>query len=181
MNITLALIILLFSADLWAAEEVTVERVSSEVVEGACYVDARINFNLDDDLREALDHGVELDVRIIIRVKEKRKWLRDRIYREAKIKFKLDHLPLSDVYIVTNVKESEQRQFDTLENALKYMGKVDRYLLLDTGEITGAPRLDASIKGVINVKNLPPPMKPVAFLVNKWQSESGWHKWIIRQ
>ncbi|MDE0285185.1 MAG: DUF4390 domain-containing protein, partial [Gammaproteobacteria bacterium] len=72
MNFTLAPIILLFSASLWAAEEVTVERVSSEVVDGACYVDARINFNLHDDLLEALDHGVELDARIIIRVREKR-------------------------------------------------------------------------------------------------------------
>ena len=58
-----AIFLVLFSTAVWAAEEVTVERVSSEVVDGACYVDARINFNLHDDLLEALDHGVELDGR----------------------------------------------------------------------------------------------------------------------
>ena len=175
-------LLILFSAGLGAAQdEIIVEAVSSELVEGNYYVDARVNFNLDDDLREALDHGVELDVRIIIRVREQRRWLRDRIYREAKIKYKLDYLPLSDAYIVTTVRKSEQRQFDTLANALKYMGKLDRYRLLDAGETSGGPRLRAALKGVINVKDLPPPMKPVAFLVNKWQSESGWHKWVIEQ
>ena len=179
MNFTLAPIILLFSASLWAADEVTVERVSSEVVDGACYVDARINFNLHDDLLEALDHGVELDARIIIRVREKRKWLWDRLYKEDVIKFKLDHLLLSNVYIVTDVRNSRQRQFDTLENALKYMGRLDRYLLFDNKNIGAKTRLVGSLKTVLNVKNLPEPLKPVASLFNKWQSDGKWHKWTI--
>lgn len=179
MNFALAPIILLFSASLWAAEEVTVERVSSELVDGACYVDARINFNLHDDLLEALDHGVELDARIIIRVREKRKWLWDRLYKEDVIKFKLDHLLLSNVYIVTDVRNSRQRQFDTLANALKYMGTLDRYLLFDNKNIGTRSNLVGSLKTVLNVKNLPEPLKPVASLFNKWQSDSKWHKWAI--
>ena len=179
MNFTLAPLILLFSASLWAAGEVTVERVSSEVVDGACYVDARINFNLHEDLLEALDHGVELDARIIIRVREKRKWLWDRFYEEDVIKFKLDHLLLSNVYIVTDVRNSRRRQFDTLGNALKYMGTLDRYLLFDNKNIGAGANLVGSLKTVLNVKNLPEPLKPVASLFNKWQSDSKWHKWTI--
>ncbi len=175
------LLLCLFCAGPLAQEEIVVEQVSTELSGDDYYLDARVDFNLDDDLLEALDHGMELDVRIIVRVREKRKWLWDRVYKETKIKFKLDHLPLSDVYIITDVRKSEQRQFDTLENALKYMGKVDRHLLLNTGEITGGPKLGGLIKGVINVKDLPQPMKPVAFLINKWRSDSGWHKWIISQ
>ena len=173
------LLFCLFCAGALAQEKIVVEQVSTELSGDDYYLDARVDFNLDDDLLEALDHGVELDVRIIIRVREKRKWLWDRVYKEKKIKFKLDHLPLSDVYIITDVRKAEQRQFDTLENALKYTGKVERYLLLNTGEIPGEPRLRGLIKGVINVKDLPPPMKPVAFLFNKWRSDSGWHKWDI--
>ncbi len=179
--VTLFLLVLL-SADLHAAAGgIVVDAVSSERVAGDYYINARINFNLDEDLREALDHGVELDVRIIIRVREQRRWWRDRLYREARIKYRLDYLPLSDVYIVTTVSKAEQRQFDTLENALKYMGRLDRYLLLGAAELRRGTRLRAALKGVINVTNLPPPMKPVAFLVNKWQAESGWHRWMLEQ
>ena len=175
------LLLCLFCAGPLAQEEIVVEQVSTELSGDDYYLDARVDFNLDDDLLEALDHGMELDVRIIVRVRENRKWLWDRVYKETKIKFKLDHLPLSDVYIITDVRKSEQRQFDTLENALKYMGKVDRHLLLNTGEIAGGPKLGGLIKGVINVKDLPQPMKPVAFLINKWRSDSGWRKWVISQ
>ena len=179
MNFILAPIILLFSASLWAAEEISVERVSSEVVDGACYVDARINFNLHDDLLEALDHGVDLDVRIIIKVKEQRKWLWDRLYKQEVIEFKLDHLLLSNVYIVTNIDNSRQRQFDTLENALKYLGTLDRYPLFTHEEIGAGTNLVGLLKTELNVENLPPPLKPIASLFNKWQSDSKWQSWTI--
>lgn len=181
MNFSPAPLLLLFSIAAWAAEEVTVERVSSEVVDGACYVDARIDFNLHDDLLEALAHGVDLEARIIIKVREPRKWLWDRFYKEEVIEYKLDYLLLSNVYIVTNVGNSRQRQFDALENALKYLGTLDRYPLFTNEDIDEGTSLVGLLKTELNVENLPPPLKPVALLVNKWQSESGWHKWIIRQ
>ena len=171
---------LLLSASVYAAEKITVEYASGRLVENNYYLDARVDFDLHDDLLEALDHGVDLDINIIIKVKEKRKWLWDRIYKEDMIKFKLSHLPLSDVYIVTNVGKSEQRQFDALENALKYLGKIDRYFLMNTNKISDKPGLAGLIKAEMNVDNLPPPLKPIAFLSNKWQMDSKWRQWTIR-
>ena len=172
---------LLLSATTCMAEEITVEHVSSRLVENSYYLDARIEFNLHDDLLEALEHGVELGINIMIKVKETRNWLWDRVYKQDTIKFKLDHRPLSDVYIVTNVRKSEQRQFDTLEYALKYMGKIDQHFLLDNDNITDEPGLTGLLRAEMNVDNLPPPLKPIAFLSNKWQMDGKWHRWTIRQ
>lgn len=177
----LAIFLVLFSSVVWTTEEVIVERVSSELVDGVCYVDARIHFNLHDDLLEALDHGVDLDVRVIIRVKEQRKWLWDRLYREAVIAYKLDHLLLSKVYLVTNTANSRHRQFDTLENALKYLGTLERYPLFTNEDIDAGTSLVGLLKTELKVGSLPPPLKPVASLLNKWQSGSAWHTWIIAQ
>ena len=163
-----------------ADENIIVEYVSSELVENSYLLDARINFNPHDDVLEALDHGVVLDIDIIIKVKEKRKWLWDRLYKEDIIKFKLDHLPLSNVYIITNVSNSQQRQFDTLENALKYLGTLDRYFLVNNENIDDDATLVGLLKAKLNVEILPPPLKPVAFILNKWQSDSEWRRWTIR-
>ena len=171
--------LVLFSTVAGAAEEVIVEQVSSEWADGTCYVDARIHFNLHDDLLEALDHGVDLDVRITIRVKEPRKWLWDRLYSEEVIAYKLDHLLLSKVYIVTNTGKARHRQFDTLENALKYLGTLERYPLFTNADIADGTSLVGLLKTEMNVENLPPPLKPVAALLNKWQSGSAWHAWTI--
>ena len=171
---------LLFSVNVCAVENITVEYVSGELVENSYYLDARIDFKPHDDVLEALDHGVDLDIDIIIKVKEKRKWLWDRLYKEEIIKFKLDHLPLSNVYIITNVGNSQQRQFDTLENALKYLGTLDRYFLFNSENIDDDANLVGLLKARLNVENLPPPLKPVAFILNKWQSDSEWRHWTIR-
>ena len=171
---------LLLSVNACADENITVEHVSSELVENSYFLDARIHFFLHEDLLEALDHGVDLDIDIIIKVKEKRKWLWDRLYKEDIIKFKLDHLPLSDVYIVTRVSNSRRRQFDRLENALKYLGTLDRYFLLNSENIDDEANLVGLLKAKLNVENLPPPLKPVAYILNKWQSDSEWRHWTIR-
>ena len=174
------MLFLLLSAAVCAVEGITVEHASSQLVDDSYYLDARVNFSLHDDLLEALDHGVDLDIRIIVRVKEKRKWLWDRVYKEKTLKFKLDHRPLSDVYTVRNVRKSERRQFDTLENALKYMGKIDRYHLMNNNKITDESGLTGMIRAEMNVDNLPPPLKPIAFLSDKWQMGGKWHRWTIR-
>ena len=173
------LLLTLFSAGLDAAQdEIIVDAVSSELVQGNYYVDARISFNLDDDLREALDHGVELHLHIIIKVEERRKWLWDRLYREDVIKYRLEHLPLSDVYIVSSA-DNARRQFDTLENALKYLGTIDRHLLLSNKKIDANVSLTGSLKAELNMEILPPPLKPIAFLLDKWRSDSKRRRWMI--
>lgn len=174
------MLFLLLCTGVCAAEGITVEHASSQLVEDSYYVDARVNFSLHEDLLEALEHGVDLEIRIIIRAKEKRKWLWDRIYKERTLKFKLDHRPLSDVYIVRNVRKSEQRQFDTLENALKYLGKIERYYLMNNKKLNDTSGLTGSIRAEMNVDNLPPPLKPIAFLSDKWQMGGKWHRWTIR-
>ena len=173
------LLLLLLMAAPQAEEGLTVTHVSSVLVDNVCYVDASIDLNLHEDLLEALDHGVDLDVRIIIRVREQRKWRRDRLYREQVIAYKLDHLLLSNVYIVTNSENSRQRQFDRLENALNYLGTLERHPLFTDENIAQAASLTGSLKTEISVANLPPPLKPVASLFNKWQSDSRWHRWTI--
>ncbi len=171
---------LLLSANVFAAEKINVEHVSSQLVDNGYYLDARINFELHDDVLDALDHGVDLNIDIIIKVKEKRKWFRDRLYKQDRVKFKLGHRPLSDVYIVTNIGRSEQRQFDRLENALNYLGTIDHYFILNNENLDDGQQLTGSLKAEVNVGNLPPPLKPIAFIANKWQSDSKWRRWAIR-
>ena len=170
----------MFSANVFAAEEIKVEHVSSRLVENNYYLDTQINFELHDDVLEALNHGVDLNIKIIIQVKLKRKWFRDKLYKQDTVKFKLGHRPLSDVYIVTNVRKFERRQFDTLENALKYLGTIDHYFLLSNENINDEQNLTGLLKAKVNVDNLPPPLKPIAFISNKWQLDSQWRQWTIR-
>ena len=172
------LLLALLSGAVPAVDEIIVERVSSELVDGSYYVDARIRFNLDDDLREALEHGVELHLHIIIKVEERRKWLWDRLYKQRLIKFQLEYLPLSDVYIVSGADKT-RRQFDTLENALKYLGTLDRHPLLSSKKIDNSVSLTGSLKAELSMEILPPPLKPLAFLLDKWRSDGKRRRWLI--
>ena len=180
VKLKIPILFLLLSTNTLATEEIKVERVSSRLVGNSYYLDAQINFEFHDDVLDALNNGVDLNIDIIIKVKVKRKWLWDSLYKRDIIKFKLDYKPLSNVYVVTNPGNLDRRQFDSIENALKYLGMVDNYFLLNNENLNDEQNLTGLLKAKLNVENLPPPLKPIAFISKRWKSDSQWHQWAIR-
>lgn len=174
------MLVLLLVAGRLVAGEIAVQQASSRLVENNYYLDANIAFVLQEEVLDALDHGVELNVDIIIMVKIKRRWLRDSLYKKDTIRFKLEYQPLTDVYIVTNLGKPKQRQFRSLAGALQHIGTVDGYFLLNSGNISSEPGLVGLVRAALNVKNLPPPLKTIGLLSGKWQADSDWWQWTIR-
>jgi len=162
-----------------ATEEIKVVHVSSALIENNYYLNAQVDFEFHDDVLAALNHGVDLNIDIVIKVKIKRKWVWDKIYKHDVIKFKLDHHPLSNLYVVTNLNNFDRRQFDSLEYALRYLGTVDNYFLLNNDNLIDGNMLTGLLKAKLNVENLPPALKPVAFISSKWQLDSQWYQWEI--
>lgn len=162
-----------------AAEGLTVERVSGRWAETGYVLDARVKFELDGDVLDALNHGVDLNIAFLVRVKAERRWLWGRLNKRDAINFKLGRRPLSNVYVVSG--RAGRRQFDDLENALKYLGTIDDHLLLDNAELNNEQHLTGLFRARLNVDNLPPPLRPVSFILNKWQLSSPWRRWTIRR
>lgn len=162
------------------AEEIEVEYANTNLISDAWYLDARINFEFHDDVVEALNHGVDLNIDIDILIKEQRKWLWDKVIKEGVIKFKLEHQPLANLYIVTHLSNYERIQFDDLNLALSYLGNINNYLLLDASMIDTEKKYSGRISARLNVEDLPPPLKPVAYISSRWQVNSNPYFWSFR-
>ncbi len=162
-----------------AAGEIKVTHVSSELMENYYYLNAQIDFDFNDDVLGALNHGVELNIDIIIEVKIKRRWLWDKLYKQDVIQFKLNYHPLSSLYVVTRLDNSERRQFNSLNDALQHLGGVNRYFLLNNDNVKAGHRLTGLLKAKLNVDDLPTALKPITFISSQWQLDSQWYQWNI--
>ncbi len=174
-HMALLLLILLMAPA--SAEDIQVAYAHASRVADAWYLDARIDFAFHDDVTAALNAGVDLSIDIQILIKEQRTWLWDKVIKESLIKFKLVHQPLANLYIVTHVSNHQRVQFDDLQLALRYLGTINHHRLLNAAMIDPAKDYISHISVRLNMEDLPPALKPVAYLSNRWRLNSQDYIW----
>lgn len=156
------------------------KELDSTLVGGIYLLDARIKYDFNDEILEALENGVSLRIDIIIRIKKKRKWLWDKNIREQVINYKLERHPLSDHYLVSNLNSGNRYQLQSLNEALTVLGTIKNYKLIEAGDLKVRARYSGDIMAKLNIESLPPPLRPVAYASEQWQLKSPWKKWVIR-
>lgn len=173
------LLLLILSGSAWS-QGIDFKNISSTMVGGVYLLDARIKYDFNDEVLEALEHGVSLRIDIIIRIKKKRKWLWDKKIREDVINFKLERHPLSNHYLVSNLKSRNRYQLQSLDDALTVMGTIKNYKLVEARDLDQNASYTGDIMAKLNIESLPPPLRPVAYASEHWQLKSPWQKWVIR-
>ena len=163
------------------AQGISIEYATSKPRENTYVVDAKLTFEFDDEVLNALKHGVSLDIKIIIRLKQERKWLWDKLIKEDVLNYQLQYHPLSTNYLATDIITGKREQFQTLDEALAYLGSVKNHSLIDKNKLNVENNYVGLIKAELNIESLPPPLQPVAYVSSEWQLESQWYEWVIRQ
>jgi hypothetical protein len=179
VRICLAVCVLLVSVTAWA-RDIRIEYAVSELVEGVYYADARIHFDLDEDILLALEHGVAIDIHTLLRVRRERKWLWDPLAGEDRIHYRLQHHPLSDDYVVSDEDTGERHQFASAEAAVEYLSGISNRRLLDASKLEAGSTYTGYIKVRLSMESLPAPLQPAAYVSGRWQMESAWYEWIVR-
>lgn len=168
------------AANIAQAEGIVISQVSSKLVEDVYRLDARLEFNFETEVLDALEHGVSISIDIIILIKRKRNWLWDPKVKEETLSFRLEQHPLSDRYLVTNLANDYRQQFLSLEDALEFLGTIKNHFLISRTVLSDDEDYICMIKAELNTETLPPVIRPLAFVSKKWQMDSNWHKWSIR-
>ena len=139
-----------------------------------------INFDFDEEVIEALEHGVALTIDVIILIKQKRKWLWDKTINKDILTYKLEYHPLSKHYLVTDMTAGNRTQLQSLTNSLQLMGNINNHILIKYDKLENNTSYMGFIKAKLNIEDLPAPLRPIAIISTKWRLESAWHKWLIK-
>ena len=163
------------------AAQITISELESKNESDAYFISAKFNINFNDEILEALIHGIPLTFNIELQTKAKHNWLPDQTITSSVISHQLLYQPLTDDYLTINLKTGVRTFYDTLAAAslnighLKNQKLVDSYLLVDDLEYNGLVRM------YLDRDKLPSPMRPQAYFSDKWQLETEWHKWKIKK
>ena len=162
------------------AEGIEIQSASTSLIGDVYSVDADIDIELDEEVQDALEHGVELNIDFTIVIKRSRSWLWDPTIIENILHYKLEYYPLTDLYLITNQINDNRSQFETLEQATRYLGKIRNHIIINQASLEPDESYIGLIQAKLNIENLPPPLQPTAHLSERWHLESSWYEWEIR-
>jgi len=162
------------------AQGISIDSASSREKNAVYMVNIGLDLQMSDEIREALSHGVSLEIDVHMEVRLKRTWLWDKLVKEVTLHYKLQHQPLSDVYLVTNLDDKSREQFQTLNEALDYLGTVRNYPLIGEDELEKDRQYQGWVKAELNIRQLPPPLQTATYVSSRLHQESKWYEWALR-
>lgn len=179
-KITLITFLIIFASTKVQAAGIEVNNVNSFIKDDDYILDSVINFDLADEVVEAIDHGVTLHIDVLTRIKRQRKWAWDKTVLERTYSYRLEKHALSEDYIVTNISSNERQQLSSLNEALTALGNITGLVLVPSVALIPDRSYTGLIMVQLDIEKLPPPLRPIAYASDEWQLKSDWKEWDIR-
>ena len=156
-----------------------VRSAATTLSDGVYFLDARVEFRLSSDAREALDAGVPLTVELELMVIRHRRFWPDVETATLRQAYHLEYHALSERYIVKNLNSGDQSTFATLFSALNFLGRIDELPVIDAALLESGSRYDGRIRALLDKDDFPGPLQLLAFWRKGWSLESEWFRWRI--
>jgi Domain of unknown function (DUF4390) len=150
-----------------------------EPAESVYMLNARLDFALPPGAQAAILDGVvlKLDLEIVVN-RARRFWLDDTV-ATLEQHYELVYHALSERFLVRNLNSGEQISWPTLEDALESLQLVDRLPILDQSLVVPDLRYEVSLRGRLDVRNIPDALRFVLFWVDDWRQQTDWYTWPL--
>lgn len=163
-----------------SARETRISAVRTLLADGVYRIGARVDFEFNETLHDALHNGVPLLIELRIEVLRERRWLWADIVAELRQRFELQYHALSRRYLVSNYSTGVQRSFSTMDDALEYIGNVYDLPLIDANLLEPQHAYTVRMRANLDVESLPTPVRLWAYLGSAWSLKGDWYQWRLQ-
>jgi hypothetical protein len=164
-----------------ARGQVEIRSAYTEFRDDVFYVNARIDYRLNQSALDALENGVRLNVELDVDVRRRRRLIWDPAVAELRQRYRLSYHALSERYVVSNLNSGDVASFSDLATALSQLGRIDRLPLIDAPLLDDDSRYDVSIRAVLDVKDLPGPLNLLSRFWGDWRIASERYSWRLER
>lgn len=137
-------------------------------------IESGIDFEPSPAMREALDHGVDLQIDVVVRVSRRHGPIARELERHVQ-SFTIHYLPLTEQWQLVEAERSQT--FPRLWLLQRALSEPRRF---ETGLSRNAidrHSLQVQVRAEINREALPPPMHLPTLFSNQWRFSAQWHSW----
>ena len=163
------------------ARETRISNVRTLLADGVYRIGARVDFEFNETLHDALHNGVPLLIELRIEVLRQRRWFWAELVAELRQRFELQYHALSRRYLVSNYSTGVQRSFSSMNDALEYIGNVYDLPLIDANLLEHRQPYKVRMRADLDVESLPTPVRLWAYLGSAWSLKGDWYQWQLER
>jgi hypothetical protein len=175
----LAILLLLQSGIARSESGIEVLNGSTRLQAGVWFLDADIEYRLNEAVLEAIQSGLVVDIELTIRLTQRRRIIWDPQFAGLKQRYTLQFHALTERYILVNLNSGEQTTFGSLGPALTALGTIRGLPVVDDALLSRGERYFVAIRAVVDIKQLGGPFAMIRFLWNDWRITSEWVQWRL--
>ena len=161
--------------------DIVIRDVRTEFRDKVWYLSARIDYQLNRQMLDALQNGIRLTFSLQAEVNKVRNWLPDSEVVALHSDYELSWQPLSRGYLVRNISTDEQTAHTTLFAALHELGTISGLPLVDASLLEPDSRYEVSLRTLLDQQHLPGPLRILAFWTDDFSLESDWYQWPLEE
>jgi hypothetical protein len=161
------------------ASEFRIMDVDTALKDGVYRLNAIIDYDLTEPVREALVNGVALVFEMRIEVLRDRAWWWDANVAELDQDYRLSYRALSRQFVVENLNTGLQETFEDLSSALRHQGTIRELPLIDAALLRKDETYTASLRARLALGELPLPMRVRAYTSVAWRLATPWYTWEL--
>jgi len=158
---------------------VGVVEAATELEEGVWLLDADLRLVPSETMRQAVDNGARLELRLTIEVYREHAWWPDSTLAQLTQRYSLRYHPLTRRVVTTAHNSGLRRSYADLEDALRALGRLQRLPILDHTLLAGCDHCYGRLRAELGVASVPLLLQPVHWFTDHWRIESPWYRWPI--
>lgn len=162
------------------AADFKVGEANTYLEEGVYLLDAQIEYQFNNTVLEALNHGVPLTLEVHLQVRRDGAWVWERDTAELRLRYLISYRALTSLYEVSDLNQETSRSFVTREAALDFLGEINRLPIVDELQLESGHAYWLEMKTQLDIEALPLPLRPLAYLTPDWNLSSGWSSWPLQ-
>lgn len=144
------------------------------------FLDAQINYKLNDTATEALENGVPLSFVTHVQMRDVDAWVWSADVVDQRLRSILRYRPLSGLYEVRAAGSDDKQVFATRSSALRFLGRIHEMALIDRGALDAQAEYLVRLDAYLDIEALPLPMRPMAYLTSDWDLQAETWEWRLR-
>ena len=162
------------------ADALTLDGVEVALEDGVYTLDARLQLELPEPARRAMESGLTLRLDYEIVVDRVRRYMVNAEVAALVQRYEVSYHALSQRWLVRNLNTGEQQDFGSLQAALDRACDLRGLPVIDAALVAAGPAYEGRIRAVLGMNTAPDVFGWLLFWTDDWSAESDWKTWTLR-
>jgi hypothetical protein len=168
-------------APAFAETRLAVSSASVSLDEGVYELDARLDVQIPEAGRRAIEAGLTLELDYQIEIARVRRYVPDAEIASLEQRYELSYHALSQRYLVRNLNTGEQDGFGTLQGALDHLAEVRGLPLFDSSLLEPGSTYEFRVRAALDLRTAPDTLSWLLFWTDDWSATSEWFAWTLQR